>query len=385
MATRNISILGSTGSIGTQTLDIVRQSPDMKILGLCANRNVALIELQAREFQPKLIACADAICAADLKIRLADTAVRVAAGNEGVCEVAALSEVDTVVAAMSGISGLRPTWQAIEAGKTIALANKETLVAAGDLVVRLAAHNKVSLLPVDSEHSAVFQSLAGLKDKKHLHKIILTASGGPFRGRTRKELQNITPQQALKHPNWEMGAKVTIDSATLANKGLEVIEARWLFDVRPEQIEVVVHPQSIVHSMAEFADGSVIAQLGLPDMHLPIAYALTYPDRMALAGEKLNISALGNLSFSAPDTDAFPALALARRALDQGGTMCAVFNGADEAAVELFLNGKLSFLGIPTVIERAMDAYNNTQASSLDDILAADRWARDYVLGFAKA
>lgn len=385
MSARKISILGSTGSIGTQSLDIVRQSPDMQILGLCANRNTTLLETQAREFQPKLVACADAICAADLKVRLADTAVRVAAGQEGVCEVASLDAADTVVAAMSGIAGLRPTWQAIEAGKTIALANKETLVAAGELVMRLAKQNKVSLLPVDSEHSAIFQSLACLQDKKQLRRIILTASGGPFRGRTRKELQDVTPQQALKHPNWAMGAKVTIDSATLANKGLEVIEARWLFDVQPEQIEVVVHPQSVVHSMAEFVDGSVIAQLGLPDMHLPIAYALTYPDRMALNGEKLNFSALGDLRFSAPDIEAFPALSLARRALDQGGTMCAVFNGADEAAVELFLSGKLSFPGIPAVIERAMGAYNNTQACSLDDIFAADRWARDYVLRHAKS
>ncbi len=380
MGASRIALLGSTGSIGTQCLDIVRKSPDITVLGLCANKNIALLEAQAREFKPKLVAVADGALAAELKIKLADTQTRVAAGIEGCCEVAAIGGADTVVSAMTGIAGLRPTLCAIEAGKNIALANKETLVAGGELVMRVASQKGVRMLPVDSEHSAIFQCLLGMAGRRTLEKVILTASGGPFYGKTTDELARITPRQALKHPNWSMGAKVTIDSATMANKGLEVIEARWLFDLAPRQIEVLIHPQSIIHSMVEYQDGSVIAQLGLPDMHLPIAYALTCPDRMALAGEKLDLIKTGNLNFFAPDNQTFPALSLAYRALAAGGTMCAVFNGADEAAVGLFLAGKIAFLSIADRIEAAMDAYNNTQNAQISDILEADRWARRFVM-----
>lgn len=375
----NISILGSTGSIGTQSLDIVSKSPDIKVLGLSGNNNIALLEEQARKFLPRVVCVADENKAQDLKIKLADTNVRVVGGVDGMCEVASLDDVKTVITAVTGFSGLRPTISAIKAGKNIALANKETMVAAGWLVTSLAKQHNVSILPVDSEHSAVFQSLAGMKDKKQLKRIILTASGGPFYNKTRAELENITPQMALKHPNWSMGAKITIDSSTLVNKGLEVIEARWLFDVQKDNIDVLVHPQSIIHSMIEYVDGSVIAQLGLPDMHLPIAYALTYPDRMDIGGESLDLAKISNLTFSNPDTDTFRALPLAYKALEQDGTMCAVYNGADEAAVDLFLKGKIRYLEIADVIEEAMSAYTNTDADCLENICAADSWAREYV------
>lgn len=376
---QNIAILGSTGSIGTQSLDVVRQSPNLHVLGLSANHNINLLEAQAREFSPRLVCVCDPEKAKELRLRLADTPVKVIGGSEGMCEIAAMEDVRTVVTAVMGIAGLPPTLAAIQCGKTIALANKETLVAAGELVTALAQKHGVSILPVDSEHSAVFQSLAGLQEQKQLKKVILTASGGPFRGKKRAELTDITPEMALKHPNWNMGAKITIDSSTLVNKGLEVIEARWLFGVTPGQIDVVVHPQSIIHSMVEFVDGSVVAQLGLPDMRLPIAYALTYPDRIPLAGEPLDLAKIGTLTFEKPDTEAFPALPLAYEALKAGGTMCAVYNGADEAAVSLFLNQKIRYPDIVSVIEGAMRAYTNTEANSLESIAAADQWARDYV------
>ncbi len=376
---KNISILGSTGSIGTQSLDIVEKSPDINVLGLSANNNIELLELQARKFNPKVVCVYDEKKAAELKIKLADTSVRVLGGNDGLCEVASLDCIDTVLTAVMGFAGLEPTIAAIKSKKNIALANKETMVAAGSLVTSLAKEYGISILPVDSEHSAIFQSLAGMQDKKQLNKIILTASGGPFYGKTRDMLENITPEMALKHPNWSMGAKITIDSSTLVNKGLEVIEAKWLFDVDADDIEVVVHPQSIIHSMVEYVDGSVIAQLGLPDMHLPIAYALTYPDRMPIGGDRLDLCKIGTLTFGAPDTDTFRALPLAYEALRCGGTMCAVYNGADEAAVSLFLGGRIRYLDIADVIEDAMRAYTNTDADSLENIKAADSWAREYV------
>lgn len=374
-----IVILGSTGSIGTQSLDVVRESSNIRIAGLSSNQNIELLEAQAREFSPRLVCVCDEAKAKDLKVRLADTSVQVVSGAGGLCELASLDCADTVLTAIMGIAGLPPTVAAIESGKNIALANKETLVAAGKLVTELAQKHGVSILPVDSEHSAVFQSLAGLRDKKQLKKIILTASGGPFFGKTRSELSEITPEAALRHPNWNMGAKISVDSSTLVNKGLEVIEARWLFDIMPSDIEVLVHPQSIIHSMAEFIDGSVIAQLGLADMRLPIAYALTYPNRAPLSGKRLDLAEIGTLTFTRPDTKSFPALPLAYEALRQGGTMCAVYNGADEAAVDLFLKGKIKYLDIASVIEDAMCAYTNTKADTLNDILNADRWAREFV------
>lgn len=376
---KNISILGSTGSIGTQSLDIVEKSSDINVLGLSANNNTELLEAQARKFSPEVVCIYDEKKLSDLKTRLADTSVKVVCGKEGLCEVASLDKIDTVLTAVMGFAGLEPTISAIKNGKNIALANKETMVAAGGLVTKLAKEYNISILPVDSEHSAIFQSLAGMQSPSQVRKIILTASGGPFYGKKRGELENITPQMALKHPNWSMGAKITIDSSTLVNKGLEVIEAKWLFDVCPEDIDVVVHPQSIIHSMVEYIDGSVIAQLGLPDMHLPIAYALTYPDRKPVTREHLDLCKIGTLTFGAPDIDTFRALPLAYEALKCGGTMCAVYNGADEAAVSLFLAGKIRYLDIADVIEDAMRAYNNTDADSLENICAADSWARDYV------
>lgn len=376
---KNISILGSTGSIGTQSLDIVEQSPDINVLGLSANNNIKLLETQARKFSPKAVCVYDEKNASDLKIKLADTSVRVLAGAEGLCEIASLDGIDTVLTAVMGFAGLEPTIAAIKSKKNIALANKETMVAAGSLVTSLAKEYGVEILPVDSEHSAIFQSLAGMRSKNQVRKIILTASGGPFYGKKRNELENITPEMALKHPNWSMGAKITIDSSTLVNKGLEVIEARWLFDTDADKIDVVVHPQSIIHSMVEYIDGSVIAQLGLPDMHLPIAYALTYPDRAPVSDEHLDLCKISTLTFGAPDTQTFRALSLAYKALKCGGTMCAVYNAADEAAVDLFLHNKLRYLDIADVIEAAMNTYTNTDADSLGAIKLADNWAREYV------
>lgn len=375
----SIAILGSTGSIGTQALEVVKQSPDIKVLGLSAYKNIDLLEKQARMFKPQLVCAVDETAAAELRIRLADTPATVTCGRQGMLEVAAMSGTDMVLTAVTGIAGLEPTIAAIQARKTIALSNKETLVAGGQLVTELAKEYGVSILPVDSEHSAVFQSLAGMRDKSQLKRIILTASGGPFYKKSTQELQNVTPQMALRHPNWHMGQKVTIDSATLVNKGLEIMEAKWLFAVEPDQIDVLIHPQSIVHSMVEYVDGSVIAQLGRPDMRLPIAYALHYPDRLALPYEPLNLAKVSSLSFDLPDTDTFRALPLAQRALKSGGTMCAVYNGADEIAVELFLQGRISYLSIASVIEEAMEAYTNTEADSLRAVLAADSWARSFV------
>ena len=376
---RNISILGSTGSIGTQSLDIVSQSPDINVLGLCANNNIKLLEEQARRFLPQIVCVYDENKASELRVKLADTSVRVTSGIDGMCEVATLEQIDTVLTAVMGFAGLRPTMEAIKSGKNIAIANKETMVAAGQLVTALAKEYGVSILPVDSEHSAIFQSLLGMQHKSQVRRIILTASGGPFYGKKRGELLDITPQMALKHPNWSMGAKITIDSSTLVNKGLEVIEAKWLFDMDYNNIDVVVHPQSIIHSIVEYIDGAQIAQLGQPDMHLPIAYALTYPDRTNIGGEVLDLAKIGTLTFDAPDTDTFTALALAYDALRAGGTMSAVYNGADEVAVELFLKEKIRYLDIADVIADAMNAYTNIDADSYENICAADKWAREYV------
>ena len=376
---KDICVLGSTGSIGTQTLDVADKSPDINILGLSTNRNIELLEAQARKFKPKAVCVCDKDAASELKIKLADTNTEVVSGNEGLCYIACMPEAECVVTAVMGIAGLLPTVEAIKNKKDIALANKETLVAAGEMVMRLAKENGVKILPVDSEHSAVFQSLAGMRNKDQVKSIILTASGGPFFGKTRDELKNVSRAQALKHPSWSMGKKITIDSATLVNKGLEVIEARWLFDMEPENIEVLVHPQSVIHSMVRYIDGAVIAQLGVADMRIPIAYALTYPERKSYINADIDFLKYNNLTFYKPDTKTFKALDLAYRALSEGGLLSCVFNGADEAAVELFLKEKIGFLDIADVIAEAMNAYNNKSAASLEDIYEADLWAREYV------
>ena len=378
----NISILGSTGSIGTQTLDIVRENPDIKVRAMSAHKNIELLEKQAREFNPDFVSVTDEDSAKTLKTRLADTNIKVLSGKEGLIETAVANGADTVVTAVVGISGLLPTIEAIKAGKNIALANKETLVTGGHIVTRLAKENNVKLLPVDSEHSAIFQSLQGMKDKKELKKILLTASGGPFFGKTRDELINVKAEDALKHPNWDMGAKVTIDSSTLVNKGLEVMEARWLFDVDIDDIEVWVHRQSVVHSMVEFVDNAVIAQLGTPDMRLPIQYAITYPYRKPMKNNRLDFLKYPNLTFQKPDTDTFFALSLAYRAGREGGILPTVFNSSDEAAVELFLKGKIGYLDIADCIQYAMDSAPKVENASIDDIFEADKFARECAYNF---
>lgn len=375
----NISILGSTGSIGTQTLDIVRNNPDMKIISLTAAKNVQLMEQQVREFKPELVCMTDEKAASDLKIRISDTNTRVVSGTDGLCEAAVCDKTNIVVTAVVGISGLLPTISAIKAGKDIALANKETMVTAGHIVTTLAKEYGIKIYPVDSEHSAIFQSMQG--QSKDINKIILTASGGPFFGKTKNELENITPAQALKHPNWDMGAKVTIDSATLVNKGLEVMEAHWLFDVDYDNIEVLVHRQSVVHSMVEYVDGGVIAQLGIPDMHLPIQYALTYPRRRNIPGNTLDFMKYPSLTFAKPDRDTFPALDLAFNAGRSGGVIPAVFNGADEVAVKMFLDGKIKFTEIPELIEKAMSDAPVIKSPTLDDIIEADKYSRSITGG----
>lgn len=374
-----ISVLGSTGSIGTQTLDIARAYKGIKIEAMTAHSNIELLEKQAREFKPKVVCVTNKDKAKELKIKLADTDIKVLGGRESLVSAATMEDAKTVVTAVVGISGLLPTIEAIKAKKNIALANKETLVTGGHIVTKLAKDNKVALLPVDSEHSAIFQSLQGCKDKKEIKRILLTASGGPFFGKTRDELTDIKPEDALKHPNWDMGAKVTIDSSTLVNKGLEVMEARWLFGT--ENITVLVHRQSVLHSAVEFCDNAVIAQLGAPDMKLPIQYALTYPNRLPMQGNELDLFKYGNLTFEEPDTDTFFALKLAYRALKEGGIMPTLFNSADETAVELFMKGKLSYLGISDMILKTMDNIKNVENPNLDDILNADRLAREFVKG----
>lgn len=373
-----LSILGSTGSIGTQALQVVDDLKGSKEIAVCAitgNRNTALLERQIRMYRPRLAVAADESCARQLKLAVADTDTRVLAGPDGLSEAAAMEEADMVLSAIVGFAGLVPTMQAVAAGKDIALANKETLVTAGALFMDAVKEKGVRLLPVDSEHCAIFQCLhAGTRAQ--LRRILLTASGGPFYGRSRDALKAVTRDEALRHPNWSMGAKITIDSATLMNKGLEILEARWLFDVPIDQIEVVIHRESIIHSMVEFADRSVVAQLSYPSMKHPIQYALTYPDRLASPEPALSFADLAQLTFGVPDEEAFPCLALAKRAGREGGIMPTVLNAANEVAVSRFLRGEIGFLEIPDIVGRAMGQYKNIPQPALSDLIAADRAVR---------
>ncbi len=369
---KKIAILGSTGSIGTQTLEIVRENPDdLQVVGLAAGTNVELMEKQAREFKPRLVSMDSSEAANELKTRLADTDIKVLGGMDGLLQIAQMDDMEMLVTAIVGMIGIRPTIAAIKAHKDIALANKETLVTAGHIIMPLAAKEGVSILPVDSEHSAIFQSMQGQK-KERVSRLLITASGGPFRGMTRKELESVRPEDALKHPNWSMGKKITIDSATLVNKGLEVMEARWLFDVGLDDIDVVVHPQSIIHSMVEYVDGGIIAQLGVPDMKLPIQYALFYPDRRPMSGRRVDFYELGSITFEKADMETFTGLKLALRAAREGGSIPTVFNAANEKAVSLFLHKKIRFMEIMDIIEMCMDAHKRIDAPDVDAILSAE-------------
>lgn len=379
---KRIAILGSTGSIGTQTLDVVREhAEEYEAYALTAGRNAELLIAQAREFHPEVVVIADESRYETVREALADLPIKVWAGAEAIGDAASLPEVDVVVTAMVGFAGLRPTVAAIEAGKTIALANKETLVVAGELITELAVKHRAPILPVDSEHSAIFQSLVG-EDGNAIDKILLTASGGPFRTTPIEELANVTAARALKHPNWEMGAKITIDSATMMNKGFEMIEAKWLFGVEPERIEVLVHPESIVHSAVQLADGGVKAQLGVPDMRLPIQYALSFPRRLSLSGERLDLAALGRLTFERPDFDKFDCLRIAYEAVAAGGNLPCVVNAANEVANAAFRRGAVGFLDIPRLIRRAMADATRCQRASLSDYLASDAEVRRLVAGY---
>lgn len=375
---KKIAILGSTGSIGTQTVDIL-PSIDAEVVALTTNKRIDLLEEQARALRPKMVCAMDEEAARDLTIRLADTDITVLTGMDGLTACAAESGADVVVTAVVGMVGLLPTLAAIDAGLDIALANKETLVCAGELVMRRAREKGVRILPVDSEHSAIFQCVQAAQGNP-IAKILLTASGGPFFGKSAAEMQSVTREQALAHPNWSMGAKITIDSATMMNKGLELIEAMWLYDVAPDDIEIVVHRESIVHSAVEFADGAVLAQLGLPDMRLPIQYALTYPARVPCKVPRMSLADIGRLSFFAPDFDAFPALRLAKTAAVRKGNAGAVLNGANEAAVGLFLSGQIGFTEIASRVARALDTVPYQQELTLDAVLASDRAAREAAL-----
>lgn len=379
---KRIAILGSTGSIGTQTLDVVREhAEEYEAYALTAGRNAELLIAQAREFHPEVVVIADESRYETVREALADLPIKVWAGAEAIGDAASLPDVDVVVTAMVGFAGLRPTVAAIEAGKTIALANKETLVVAGELITELAVKHRAPILPVDSEHSAIFQSLVG-EDGNAIDKILLTASGGPFRTTPIEELANVTAARALKHPNWEMGAKITIDSATMMNKGFEMIEAKWLFGVEPERIEVLVHPESIVHSAVQLADGGVKAQLGVPDMRLPIQYALSFPRRLSLSGERLDLAALGRLTFERPDFDKFDCLRIAYEAIAAGGNLPCVVNAANEVANAAFRRGAVGFLDIPRLIRRAMTDATRCQRASLSDYLASDAEVRRLVAGY---
>lgn len=376
---KGISILGSTGSIGTQALDVIRHTKEYKVIALTTNENIDLLEQQALEFEPKLVTVMDLQKSKILKNRLKGYNIKVVSGMEGLIEAATMQGSEIIITSVVGMIGLLPTLEAIKAGKKIALANKETLVTAGEIVMKEALKNKVDIIPVDSEHSAIFQGLkCGNIDE--ISKLILTASGGPFRGKNTKDLLDIKVKDALKHPNWSMGRKLTIDSATLMNKGLEVIEAKWLFNVDIDKIEVIVHPQSIIHSMVEYIDGSIIAHLGIPDMRIPIQYALSYPRRTGNQLKKLDFIALKQLTFELPDTEVFPCLELAYKAIKTGGTMPAVLNAANEIAVEMFLNNKIQFLNIPEIIHKVMDLHILIENPSLDDILESDKWAREVVM-----
>lgn len=377
---KRIAILGSTGSIGTQTLDVVRNNSDMKITALAAGHSVDALEKQIREFSPEIAVLYDEKAAADLKTRVADTDTRVLSGMDGLVEMASMTDADVLVTAVVGMIGIRPTLAGIEAGKNIALANKETLVTAGHLIMREAARQHVRILPVDSEHSAIFQCLHG-EEHWSVHKLIITASGGPFRGMKTSQLEHITPEDALKHPTWSMGRKITIDSATLVNKGLEVMEAHWLFNVSLEQIQVVVQPQSIIHSMVEFEDGAVMAQLGVPDMRLPIQYALCYPERRFLNGDRLDFTKLKSIEIDQPDMETFKGLPMAIEAATAGGTMPTVFNAANEEAVRLFLDHHIGFLDIYRIIREAMDSETVIPDPDLDTILATEAEVRARIRG----
>ena len=374
---KNISILGSTGSIGTQTLQVVDSCKDLTVKALTTNTNIDLLEKQIEKYHPVVAAVFDEQKAIELKNRLRNSDTTILSGIDGLIKAASLKEADISVISVAGNIGLKPTYEAIKSGKDIALATKEVLVSAGSIIMNEARERGVQILPVDSEHSAIFQSLQG-NDMNPVSRIILTASGGPFREKDADFLKTVTVEDALKHPNWSMGKKITIDSATMMNKGLEVIEAKWLFDIDIENITVAIHPQSIVHSAVEYADGAVIAQMGTPDMRLPIAYALNYPHRIDMGFEKLDIFKAGQLDFYKPDPEKFKCLELAYRAIKTGGTMPAVMNAANEKAVALFLNKEIKYLDIPYLIEKTMDAYTVKYDYSIDDIENVDRWAREY-------
>lgn len=375
---QKLSILGSTGSIGTQSLDVAEKR-NYEVIALTAGSNAKLLEEQIRKYKPKLAALADEKAAESLKIAVKDTDTKVLSGIKGVCECAAAEQADTVINAIVGIAGLVPTLTAIDCKKTIALANKETLVAGGQLVMNKAKEKGVKILPVDSEHSAIFQCLEGMNKKDELKSIILTASGGPFFGKTRQELKDVTAQQALKHPNWEMGAKITVDSATMMNKGLELIEAVWLFDVEPDMVDIVVHRESVIHSLIEYKDNSVIAQLGVPDMRIPIQYALTYPERYESPVKKLNLWEYANLTFYKPDYDTFRCINVCRKAIKKGGLYPCVANGANEIANYLFRQGKIGFLDVADLVESATENAPKCDSYTLQDVLEADKQARSFV------
>ena len=375
---KKIAIIGSTGSIGTQTLDVAREQGDLEVLALSCGGNITLMEKQMREFSPKLVAVWKEEDAAELKTKTADLNIPIMCGMEGLIAVATYPEAEILVTAIVGMLGIVPTIEAIKARKTIALANKETLVTAGHIIMPLAKEYNVPILPVDSEHSAIFQSLNGEQGNK-ISKILLTASGGPFRGRKLEDLQNIQVEDALKHPNWSMGRKITIDSSTLVNKGLEVMEAKWLFGVDLDQIQVVVHPQSVIHSAVEYEDGAVIAQLGTPDMRLPIQYALYYPNRRPLPGDRMNLFALKNLTFEEPDLKTFRGLALAYEAMKKGGNIPTAFNAANEKAVALFLDRKIKYLEIPEIIQASMEHCSFIADPNVEQILATEQEAYDFI------
>lgn len=375
---KKIAILGSTGSIGTQTLDIVREQGDIQVVAMAAGSNISLLEAQMREFRPSLVSVWDEKKAKDLRTNTKDLGIKIVSGMEGLLEVSVIPESEILVTAIVGMLGIRPTIAAIKAGKKIALANKETLVTAGHIIIPLAKEYKVPILPVDSEHSAIFQSLQGAGDNK-ISRILLTASGGPFRGRKSDDLKNIQVEDALKHPNWSMGRKITIDSSTLVNKGLEVMEAKWLFDVTLDQIQVVVHPQSVIHSAVEYEDGAVIAQLGTPDMRLPIQYALYYPERRNLSGRRLDLFEIADLTFEKPDTDTFRGLALAYLAMEKGGNIPTVYNAANEKAVSLFLDRKISYPEITELIEACMEDAEFIDHPDVDEILGTEAAAYEFI------
>ena len=375
---KNIAVLGSTGSIGTQTLEILRANDDLNVVSLAAGSNIEMLEKQIREFKPQVVCVYNEKKAEELKIKVSDTDVKIVTGMDGLIETAVIKTADIVLTAVVGMIGIRPTIAAIKAGKDIALANKETLVTAGHIIIPLAKEYGIRILPVDSEHSAIFQSLQGNK-KSQLSKILLTASGGPFRNTPKEDLKNVTVKDALKHPNWSMGRKITIDSATMVNKGLEVIEAKWLFDVDIDNIEVVVQPQSLIHSMVEYVDGGIMAQLGTPDMKLPIQYALFYPDRRTLDGKRVNFFDIANITFFKPDRDKFKGFDLAFKAGKTGGSLPTIYNAANELAVSKFLNEEIRFLDIPELIETAMNNHKVIDNPSLEQILESEKEAYESV------